>query len=139
MRATYHFGRACPHVSCGRFSGKPVRRHCGLTRYVCMYVNVKIRGTSTRARTRAHRPAAPRRSGATASFPLPSLTLRGSSPAHSSCIHSTTPRRISDRAKASHLAFTRYCHYQYRMVHGVQKGGRGGRRLLRNRRAIVMQ
>jgi len=37
------------------------------------------------------------------------------------------------------LAFTRYCHYQYCMVYGIRKGGRGGRRILRNRRAMVLQ
>jgi len=36
------------------------------------------------------------------------------------------------------LASTRYCHYQYWMVHGIHKWGRG-RVVLRNRRAIVLQ
>jgi len=35
------------------------------------------------------------------------------------------------------LAFTRYCQYQYCMVYGIQKGGRGGgRRILRKKTCI---
>ena len=37
------------------------------------------------------------------------------------------------------LAFTRYCHNQYRTVYDIQKGGWGGRRILGNRRATVLQ
>jgi len=40
------------------------------------------------------------------------------------------------------LAFTRYCHYQYcYILYGVwhTKEGSGGRRILRNRRAKVLQ
>jgi len=37
------------------------------------------------------------------------------------------------------LAFTRYCHYQYCMVYGTQRGGRWGGRILRNGRALVLQ
>ena len=37
------------------------------------------------------------------------------------------------------LAFTRYCYYQYCMVYGTPKGGRGGGRILPNSRAIVLQ
>jgi len=29
-------------------------------------------------------------------------------------------------ARPRRLAFTRYCHYQYGSVHGIQKVGRGG-------------
>jgi len=40
-----------------------------------------------------------------------------------------------------YLEFTRYCQYQYCMVSGIQKGGRGGGGgvVLRNSRAIVLQ
>jgi len=37
------------------------------------------------------------------------------------------------------FAFPRYCHHQYDMVYGIQKGGRVGGRILRNGRAIVLQ
>jgi len=37
------------------------------------------------------------------------------------------------------LAFTRYCYYPYCMVHGIQKGGRGGGRILLDSHAIVLQ
>ena len=38
-----------------------------------------------------------------------------------------------------HLAFTRYCHYQYCMVYSIQMGSGGGCRNVRNGRAIVLQ
>jgi len=40
---------------------------------------------------------------------------------------------------AAGLAFARYCHYQYCMVYGIQTRGQGGGRILRIRRAIVLQ
>jgi len=39
----------------------------------------------------------------------------------------------------SNLAFTRYCHCQYCMVYGNHKRGRVGGRILRIRRALVLQ
>jgi len=36
------------------------------------------------------------------------------------------------------LAFTRYCHAQYCMVYGIQNGGQGESRILRNSHAIVL-
>jgi len=38
-----------------------------------------------------------------------------------------------------YLAFTRYCHNQYCMVCGIQKGGSVGERILRNGCAIALQ
>ena len=42
-------------------------------------------------------------------------------------------------APAPAWAFTRYCHYQYCMVYGKQKGGRGESRILPNNRAILLR
>jgi len=48
-------------------------------------------------------------------------------------------RNVCSVSEYQELAFTRYCHYQYCMVHGIQTGGREGGRILRNYRAIVLQ
>jgi len=62
----------------------------------------------------------------------------------------TTPTRNGDNAQGvnltfcqlarlgSHLAFTRYCYYQYCMVCSIQTGGRKGIRILANSREIVL-
>jgi len=42
-------------------------------------------------------------------------------------------------AGASALAFTGYCYYQYCLVYGIQKRGRGGGLPLRRSRAILLQ
>jgi len=53
---------------------------------------------------------------------------------------SEVQERTSVSDSSSHrLAFTRYCHRQYCMVYGIKGGGRWGGRILRNRRAIVLQ
>ena len=47
---------------------------------------------------------------------------------------------VKDKRGTNHrLTFTRYCYYQYCMVCGIQKGGRGGGRILPNGRAILLQ
>ena len=45
----------------------------------------------------------------------------------------------SYRRRACELALTRYCHYQYFMVYGIQTRGAGGRRISRNRCAEILQ
>jgi len=44
----------------------------------------------------------------------------------------------TDRPVERHLAFTRYCYYQYGMVYSIQTGVRKGSRILPNNRAIVL-
>jgi len=49
-------------------------------------------------------------------------------------------RTVVPRAAVLRMAFTRYCHNQYCMVYGIHcMVWSGGRRILRNRRAIVLQ
>jgi len=49
-------------------------------------------------------------------------------------------RRQSFTTGSPQVAFTRYCHHQYCMVYGIQRGGSvGGEGILRNGRPMVLQ
>ena len=52
-------------------------------------------------------------------------------------IYST--RRVPVLSVWRELGFTRYCYYQYGMVHGIHKGVRVGGRILPNSRAMLLQ
>jgi len=50
----------------------------------------------------------------------------------------TPGHQESGHAHAYGLAFTRYCYYQYCIVHSIHTGGRKGSRILSNNLAIVL-
>jgi len=60
-------------------------------------------------------------------------------PASQTCVPRLAWPSQKQRNKALTLAHARDCHDQYCMVYGIQTGGRGGRHILRNGRAIVLQ
>jgi len=118
---------------------------------------------ATQARRPPHAPRRPPRAPLPPFFPTPHLALPTCRPQEltllSSSVHARAmaaeldPTSASAKLDLGHalqaagraaeaysgLAFTRYCHCQYCMVYGIQRGSRGGRRISRSSREIVVQ
>ena len=98
-------------------------------KYIYKYINIYICNAPATAASKSPLSALTVMAAST----RPSISRSASGLFHMSALLNSTYRRRIQRnrfIRGHSLVVTRYCHWQYCMMYGIQTGGRGGRRIL---------